>query len=307
MECMKSIYHILIERLRKQRFVAMRTEYKKDGSIEKKLADADDPLGKAACQENRVLLQDTPGGGFLLCEPFERPQRLIILGNGEVTRRIALSASERGFSVIVVDEAPNICIDGAQTLCDALPAALRCLHITDEDSIILASKRYAVISACIEQLWEEPKTAFLWLLDASSQTDWISRLEDEGTADAAWLSQMTVVIHLENEESAAQEMLAALGTPRFSESMNVIEFLGRLPADKIEQRRIMLTVAQASNEVLLGRKLLLFEDGTIVGRLCDARQNDLVLKAKEFLQKDGWALIKPDIQTGITGIFVESL
>ena len=307
MECMKSIYHILIERLRKQRFVAMRTEYKKDGSVEKKLADADDPFGQAACQENRVLLQHEPDGGFLLCEPFERPQRLIILGNCEVTRRIAESASERGFSVIVVDEAPNVSILGAQTLCDALPAALRCLHITDEDSIILASKRYADISACIEQLWEEPQTAFLGLLDASLQTDWLSRLEDEGTADAAWLEQMTVVSHVENAESAAQEMLDALGTPRFSESMRVVEFLGRLPADKIEQRRVMLTVAQASKEEMLGRKLLLFEDGTTVGRLCDAGQDEFVLKAKEFLQKDGWAWIKPDGQTGITGIFVESL
>ncbi len=304
MECMKSIYHLLIERLRKQRFAAMLTYYKRDGSIEKKLADAADPLGNAACQKNRTLLQSTPDGSICLCEPFERPQRLIILGDGEAPRCLVQSASERGFSVIVVDEAPHLNVSGAQTLCDALPAALRCLHITDEDSIILASKRFTDISVCIEQLWEEPQTAFLGLFDPSSETNWLSRLEDEGTAEANWLDRITVVPLSEGAEAAAQSMLRALGTPRLSKSMSVIELLGRLPTDKIEQRRVLLTIAQSAKTELIGRKLLLFEDGTTVGQLGSEWQDEAIRQAKQFLQRDGWTCISPDAQTQM---FVESL
>ena len=307
MECMKSIYHILIEKLRKQKRLAMLTVCAADGSVTKQLAALDDAAAALACRENCLQLEQKRDGGLCLYEPFERQERLIILGDGEATRLLTQWAAAQGGSVIVADEAPDIAAalpDAEQTICDALASAARCLHITEADSVILAPHRYADAVACVEQLWEEPQTAFLGLLDPSTEKNWASRLEEDGAADAAWLARMTVASISDGAEGAAHRMLqawqAACGdSVQQGENRDVIEFLARIPADRLEERKAVLTVAQSADKTLLGRKMVLFEDGCSVGSL----SKTLNRQAKDALKTDwpacGWTWMQADAQTGI--------
>lgn len=307
MECMKSIYHTLIEKLRKRKRLAMQTVCAPDGSVTKTLAAPEDAAGECACRENCVQLERNVDGSLCLYEPFERQERLIILGDGEATRMLTQWAAARSFSVIVADETPDIAAhlpEAEQTICDALASAARCLHITDEDSVILAPRRYSDAAACVEQLWEEPQTAFLGLIDPSSKKNWLFRLENDGVADAAWLERMTVVEMSDGPESAARAMLHALEavcgeTAQHGENRDVIELLARLPADRLEERKAVLTVAQAADRMLLGRKMVVFEDGCSVGSLSCALDRQVRDKLNAHWPAYGWMWMQVDAQTGV--------
>lgn len=67
MECMKSIYHILIEKLRKQKRLTMVTVCMPDGTVTKTL---EAPTGEHA------RLERNEDGSLCLREPFERQEGL---------------------------------------------------------------------------------------------------------------------------------------------------------------------------------------------------------------------------------------
>ena len=296
MECMKSIYHILIEKLRKQKRLTMVTVCMPDGTVTKTL---EAPTGEHA------RLERNEDGSLCLREPFERQERLIVLGDGEMTRLLTKEAAKRGFAVVVADEAPDIAEhlpDAWQTVCDALPAAARCLHITDEDCVVLAAKRYEEAAGCIERLWEEVQTAFLGIVFPEGQQGWMSRFEENELADKAWLARMTAADMRYGAADAAKTMLQGVENVRRGEektdpNRKVVELLARLPADKLEQKRAVLTIARAEDENRIGRKMVVFEDGSSVGTLGDGLSGEAL--AKECMDARGWAWITPDEQTGI--------
>lgn len=298
MECMKSIYHILVEKLRKQKSIMMVTACAPDGSVVKTL---EAPQWN---DEGRIRLLQDGQGGLKLYERFARRGRLIILGDGETAQRLTETAAGR-FAVIVADEAPDIGAHLPQahlTLCDALASAARCLHITDQDSIVLAAKRYEEAQACIELLWEEAQPAFLGMVLPVGQEDWLERLRDDGIAEDAWLSRITAAELKHGAGDAAQIMMN--GIERVKEEMNlgdenspVIDFLSRLPAERIGHRHAVLTVVQAENEALAGRKMVLFEDGVVVGQLDAALEGETLRQAEACMQHDGWTWIRPNEQT----------
>lgn len=300
MECVKIGYHILLERLRRHKHLTLVSAFAPDGSVSRTIVPEDGAGGV------RLLRQEN--GRVTLCEPFARPQRLILLGDTEATRRLTERAAVRGFCVVVADSAPGIAAhlpQAHQTICDSLPAALRCLHLTDEDCVILAPARYAEAAACIEQLWEEPQPTFLGLLNPSPKKNWLCRLKNEGIADADWLGQMTVISVDEGADAAAEEMLCRL-EERVSEAscpqrgMDVVELLSRLPAERLEQRRVVMTAARAREERDCGRKMILFEDGSSFGSLGGGAPEALALKqARNLLGRGGWQLVSPDEQTDI--------
>ena len=304
MECTKRIYHILLEKLRRRKRIALATECAPDGSVVKRLAEPGEAPGECACRENRMVWMREEGGALRLYEPYTRPARLILLGDGAATRELTALAAARGFAVTVADEAPGIAahLPGArQTLCDALPAAARCLHITDDDAVVLAPARFEEALACVEQLWEEPQTAFLGLIDPSAEQNWRERLAQESAADETWLARMTVV--RATDAAAARNLLegicAAWGeTQREDEAMAVIELLARLPARLLEQKRAVLTVLEADGAALVGRKMIAFENGETAGSL-GGLEKAAAEQMRAVLETGGWRLCQPRPGTAI--------
>ena len=263
MECTKRIYHILLEKLRCRKRIALATECAPDGSVVKRLSEPGEAPGECACRENRMVWMREEGGALRLYEPYTRPARLILLGDGAATRELTALAAARGFAVTVADEAPGIAayLPGArQTLCDALPAAARCLHITDDDAVVLAPARFEEALACVEQLWEEPQTAFLGLIDPSAEQNWRERLAQESAADEMWLA--------------------------------------RLPARLLEQKRAVLTVLEADGAALVGRKMIAFENGETAGSL-GGLEKAAAEQMRAVLETGGWRLCQPRPGTAI--------
>lgn len=298
MECMKSIYHILIEKLRNQKRLMMVTVCEADGTVRKTLE---------APTDDAVQLEWNADGSLCLREPFERQERLILLGDGEMTRVLTKEAAGRGFAVVVADERSDIAdhLPGAwKTVCDALPAAVRCMHMTDEDCVVLAPKRYEEAAGCIERLWEEVQTAFLGMVLPEGQEDWLDRFRADELADDAWLARMMITGMRSGAENAAKTMLQGVERVRYESARpnwnrEVVELLALMPADKLEQKHAVLTVAQAENKNQLGRKMVVFEDGTTVGTLGGGLEDRMIVQVQKCMGTPGWTWITPDEQNGI--------
>ena len=87
-------------------------------------------------------------------------------------------------------------------------------------------------------------------------------------------------------------------TQREDEAMTVIELLARLPAKLLEQKRAVLTVLEADDAALVGRKLIAFENGETVGdigRLEEAAAE----QTRAVLEAGGWRLCRPRPGTAI--------
>lgn len=66
MECTKRIYHILLEKLRRRKRIALVTECAPDGSVVKRLAEPGEAPGECACRENRMVWMREEGGALRL-------------------------------------------------------------------------------------------------------------------------------------------------------------------------------------------------------------------------------------------------
>ncbi len=109
------------------------------------LENATDGIGAMLSKrENNEIYVETFCGGTLevFLEPFKPPERLIIFGQGgkdDVEDELIALAKKLGFTVILVDHAPNVTNEPDMIIKD-LDYDLRSLNIDSEDFIVLLTK-----------------------------------------------------------------------------------------------------------------------------------------------------------------------
>jgi len=106
--------------------------------------------------------------GDLLAEPVLPPDRLVIFGGGHVGQALAGFAAGCGFRVTVVDDRPEFArserFPGAGALCADFPQAVKELHLTPSDYLVIVTRGHAHDADTLRAVLDERESVYLGMI-----------------------------------------------------------------------------------------------------------------------------------------------
>jgi xanthine dehydrogenase accessory factor len=140
---------------------------------------------KAATERREAALTFTVDGEEYL-RSFRPPERLILLGCGNIGQELCRYASDLGFTVTAVDERPSfanrtLMPDAAEILCSDFPDAIRRLQITERDYVCVITRGHRFDADCLREILPGAYPRYLGMIGSKRRVALLLRqLESEG-------------------------------------------------------------------------------------------------------------------------------
>ena len=111
---------------------------------------------RAVAEGKEAALTFTADGEEYL-RSFRSPERLILLGCGNIGQELCRYAADLGFTVTAVDERPGfanrtLMPDAAEILCSDFPDAIRRLQITERDYVCVITRGHRFDADCLRTI-----------------------------------------------------------------------------------------------------------------------------------------------------------
>ena len=143
----------------------------------------------AAIGKEAALTFTVDGTDYL--RSFCPPERLILLGCGNIGQALCRYAADLGFAVTAVDERPGfanhtLMPDASEIVCDDFPKAIRRLQVTDRDYVCVITRGHRYDADCLRELLPGTYPKYLGMIGSKRRVALLLRqLEAEGfPADA---------------------------------------------------------------------------------------------------------------------------
>ena len=117
---------------------------------------------------------------------FHPPERLILLGCGNIGQELCRYAADLGFTVTAVDERPGfanrtLMPDAAEILCSDFPDAIRRLQITERDYVCVITRGHRFDADCLREILPGAYPRYLGMIGSKRRvTLLMKQLESEG-------------------------------------------------------------------------------------------------------------------------------
>ena len=183
---MSNIYRELLEITAQGRFAVLETTITgQRGSIasdmERRIVKLEPPAGQCVRAEVRSVGERT-----LLREPVFPRERMIVLGGGHIAVPVCEFAAKVGFSVTVCDDRPEFANRerfplAEQVICDGFQNALRSLHVTPMDYVVVITRGHRYDADCLRVLLAGTMPAYLGLIGSRRRVrGLLNMLQEEG-------------------------------------------------------------------------------------------------------------------------------
>ena len=140
---------------------------------------------RAASEGRDAALTFTVDGEEYL-RNFHRPERLILLGCGNIGQEVCRYAADLGFAVTAVDERPGfanhtLMPDAAEIVCSDFPDAIRRLQVTERDYVCVITRGHRFDADCLRELLPGAYPKYLGMIGSKRRVALLLRqLEGEG-------------------------------------------------------------------------------------------------------------------------------
>ena len=117
---------------------------------------------------------------------FHPPERLILLGCGNIGQELCRYAADLGFTVTAVDERPGfanrtLMPDAAEILCSDFPDAIRRLQITERDYVCVITRGHRFDADCLREILPGAYPRYLGMIGSKRRVALLMKqLESEG-------------------------------------------------------------------------------------------------------------------------------
>ena len=117
---------------------------------------------------------------------FHPPERLILLGCGNIGQELCRYAADLGFTVTAVDERPGfanrtLMPDAAEILCSDFPDAIRRLQITERDYVCVITRGHRFDADCLREILPGAYPRYLGMIGSKRRVALLMKqLECEG-------------------------------------------------------------------------------------------------------------------------------
>ena len=117
---------------------------------------------------------------------FHPPERLILLGCGNIGQELCRYAADLGFAVTAVDERPGfanrtLMPDAAEILCSDFPDAIRRLQITERDYVCVITRGHRFDADCLREILPGAYPRYLGMIGSKRRVALLMKqLESEG-------------------------------------------------------------------------------------------------------------------------------
>ena len=117
---------------------------------------------------------------------FHPPERLILLGCGNIGQELCRYAADLGFTVTAVDERPafanrTLMPDAAEILCSDFPDAIRRLQITERDYVCVITRGHRFDTDCLREILPGAYPRYLGMIGSKRRVALLMKqLESEG-------------------------------------------------------------------------------------------------------------------------------
>jgi xanthine dehydrogenase accessory factor len=122
---------------------------------------------------------------------FRPRERLILLGGGHIAQPVCRYAADLGFSVTVVDDRPSFAShprfpEAEEVLCDAFPAAIEQLDVSDRDYVCVITRGHRCDGDCLRAILAGAFPKYLGMIGSRRRVAGLLQLlEEEGFSRAA--------------------------------------------------------------------------------------------------------------------------
>ena len=140
---------------------------------------------RAASEGKEAALTFTADGEEYL-RSFHPPERLILLGCGNIGQELCRYAADLGFTVTAVDERPAfanriLMPDAAEILCSDFPDAIRRLQITERDYVCVITRGHRFAADCLREILPGAYPRYLGMIGSKRRVALLMKqLESEG-------------------------------------------------------------------------------------------------------------------------------
>ena len=140
---------------------------------------------RAVAEGKEAALTFTADGEEYL-RSFRPPERLILLGCGNIGQELCRYAADLGFTVTAVDERPGfanrtLMPDAAEILCSDFPDAIRRLQITERDYVCVITRGHRFDAACLREILPGAYPRYLGMIGSKRRVALLMKqLESEG-------------------------------------------------------------------------------------------------------------------------------
>ena len=140
---------------------------------------------RAASEGKEAALTFTADGEEYL-RSFHPPERLILLGCGNIGQELCRYAADLGFTVTAVDERPafanrTLMPDAAEILCSDFPDAIRRLQITERDYVCVITRGHRFDADCLREILPGAYPRYLGMIGSKRRVALLMKqLESEG-------------------------------------------------------------------------------------------------------------------------------
>ena len=140
---------------------------------------------QAVAEGKEAALTFTADGEEYL-RSFRPPERLILLGCGNIGQELCRYAADLGFTVTAVDERPGfanrtLMPDAAEILCSDFPDAIRRLQITERDYVCVITRGHRFDADCLREILPGAYPRYLGMIGSKRRVALLMKqLESEG-------------------------------------------------------------------------------------------------------------------------------
>ena len=140
---------------------------------------------RAVAEGKEAALTFTADGEEYL-RSFRPPERLILLGCGNIGQELCRYAADLGFTVTAVDERPGfanrtLMPDAAEILCSDFPDAIRRLQITERDYVCVITRGHRFDADCLREILPGAYPRYLGMIGSKRRVALLMKqLESEG-------------------------------------------------------------------------------------------------------------------------------
>ncbi|MBR4691125.1 MAG: XdhC family protein [Oscillospiraceae bacterium] len=140
---------------------------------------------RAVAEGKEAALTFTADGEEYL-RSFHPPERLILLGCGNIGQELCRYAADLGFTVTAVDERPafanrTLMPDAAEILCSDFPDAIRRLQITERNYVCVITRGHRFDADCLREILPGAYPRYLGMIGSKRRVALLMKqLESEG-------------------------------------------------------------------------------------------------------------------------------
>lgn len=141
-----------------------------------------------AARANSPATMEFTIDGEVYYRNFLPPERLLILGGGNVSQALCPFAAQLGFSVTVADERPSfantaIFPDAAEVICDSFPNAIQHFGIRENDYIVIVTRGHSWDADCLRCILPETFPKYVGMIGSRHRAKGVlNLLHTEGYA-----------------------------------------------------------------------------------------------------------------------------